>query len=176
MFASTTLALQLALQTPPPEGPAPKAFAPVRAEITTDEYGIEILVYDERDELVGALVATPEDEYIAIDADFDDGYASIALTLGPIEEPEKNLQSNLDPAVVADRVSEMFAFVAPPELSPFAAPSKQECMWILAGVAGTCGLGALFPPASVYLVWACLSGAGGALCACGDYLPIDICP
>ena len=45
-------------------------FDPVRAEITTDEEGIEILTYDEEGELIGAPVATPKDDHIRIVADF----------------------------------------------------------------------------------------------------------
>jgi hypothetical protein len=175
MFTATTLAILLQLQTPPPDVPHPQPFAPVRAEVAMDEHAIEILTYDEQGELIGALVATPNDDHIRIDADFDDGYASIALDLGPVQEPVANLQSNLEPDVVAARVSEMFGFVAPPGPVPIAGPSKKHCMWIFAGVAGACGLGALFPPASIHLVWGCFAGVGGAMCACGKYLPIDIC-
>jgi hypothetical protein len=122
-----------------------------------------------------ALVATPNDDHIRIDVDFDDGYASIALTLAPVEEPVEILQSDLDPVVVAARVAEMFAFVAPPDASTTAAPSRGQCMWLFAGVAGACGTAALFPPAAASVVWGCMAGFGGALCACGEYLPIDIC-
>jgi hypothetical protein len=141
-----------------------------------DEEGVEILTYDEQGELVGALVATPMDDHIRIDADFDDGYASVALTLGSAEEPAEILQSDLDPAVIEARVAKMFSFVAPPEDSATAAPSRGQCMWLFAGVAGACGTAALIPPAApAGPLWGCMAGLGTALCACADYLPIKIC-
>lgn len=156
--------------------PVRPPFAPVRAEVTADEEGVEILTFDEQGELVGALVATPNDDHIRIEADFSDGYASIALTLDLLEEPAKILGSDLDAAVVEARVAEMFAFVAAPEAPSAAAPGKGQCMWMFASLAGACGTAALIPPAApAGPLWGCIAGLGTALCACGEYLPIEIC-
>jgi hypothetical protein len=58
MYATPLFTLLLGLQ-PAPDIPAATTFAPVRAELRTNEEGLEILAYDEHDEVVGALVATP---------------------------------------------------------------------------------------------------------------------
>jgi hypothetical protein len=139
---------------------------------------LEILTYDEQGELIGALVATPHEDHIRIEADFDDGYASIALSLGPVEESVENLQSDLDSAVVATRVSEVFALVsdtvALPEPGPLATPSRKQCMMAFAVVVGTCGIAAL-NPANIFIGWGCVSGFAKSMCDCGEYLPINIC-
>lgn len=138
--------------------------------------GIEILAYDEHGKLVGALVATPNENHIRIDADFDDGYASIALTLGP-DEPAENLQSDLAPHIVAARITEMFVLVpevALPQSDPLTAPTHQDCVMAFAAVAATCGVAAFYP-AAIGLGLGCLLGFAESLCQCGDYLPINIC-
>ena len=137
---------------------------------TADDQGLEILVYDEHDELVGALVATPGGDRIRIEADFDDGYATIELS------PDESdvLQTDLEQTAAVGRVAEMIAFSVP-STEPLAA-TRAGCMWAFAAIATMCGGGALFPPASAALVGGCLGGLGKALCECGEYLPVDICP
>lgn len=176
MCATTLFTVLLGLQ-PPPDIPTEPTFAPVRAELKTDERGLEIIAYDEHDEVVGALVATPNDDHIRIEADFDDAYASIALTLGP-DEPVENLQSDLDPHVVAARITEMFVLVpgiALPGSDPLTAPTHQDCVTAFAAVAATCGFAAMYPPAAIGLGLGCVLGFAKSLCECGDYLPIDLC-
>jgi hypothetical protein len=169
MFTTTLFAILLGLQPPPPDPPVPKPFAPVRAEVSADDQGLEILAYDDHGELVGVVVATPDGEHIRIEADFDDGYATIQLS-----HDESAVQSDLDQTAAVGRVAQMFAFAVPPQ-GPYEI-SRTECMWIFAGLAAGCGAAALLPPAAAATVATCVFGLGGALCKCNEYLPVNICP
>jgi hypothetical protein len=171
MSPTTLLAILLELQTPPPDPPVPKPFAPVRAEVSAVDQGIEILTYDDQGELVGVLVATPDSDQIRIEADFADGYATIQLS--PDEPGENAMQTDLEQTAAVGRVAEMFTLAVPPS-EPLEA-SRARCMWTFAGIAALCGSAALLPPASVPIVASCLFGLGGALCECAEYLPIEVC-
>jgi hypothetical protein len=175
MFTATTLSILLQLQPEPPEPPPVREpFSPVRAEVTAVEKGVEILTYDDQGELIGALIATPDGDHgVRIEADFDDGYAM--LRLSP-DEPDNNaMQTDLEQTEAVGRVAKMFGLTVP-STGPLEA-SHDECMWIFAGIATICGSAALSPQlAGPLLLGECLLGRGGALCECGEYLPLDICP
>jgi len=179
----TSILLVMTLGSPPgspPEIAQPiEAFDPVRAEITVDDDGtLEILAYDAEDALVGALLASPSDAHVQIDASFPDGYASIGLVLvapDPSGLPEQNLDTDLEPDLVAARISTLFGFVAPPPSGVIGQATRKQCMYIFAGVAGACGLAATLTPLSVFAAWGCVSGFASALCSCADYLPFNVC-
>ncbi len=154
--------------------PVASDFAPVRADVTADDETLEILAFDVHGDMVGALIASPAEANVRIDASFSDGYASIALELGPHEVLTQNVQTDIDPRVAAARLSRMFGFVQAPVSGPFEA-SKKECILLFAGVAGTCGLAATLTPLNIFAAWGCVSGFATSLCACADYLPIKIC-
>jgi hypothetical protein len=172
MFTTQLFTIVLAIQPAATDPPEPEPFAPVRAEIMAVEQGMEIIAYDDQGELVGVLRATPEGERIRIEADFDDGYATVRLS--PDDLDGGTVLTDLGETIAVGRVSQMFGFALPPQGET--AISRSECMWIFAGLAAACGGGALFPPAGAPLVATCLFGLGGALCKCNEYLPINICP
>lgn len=175
MFTTTMLSILLELQPASLDPPDQKPFEPVRTEVTADDQGMEILAYGPDGELVGALVATPNSNRVRIEADFDDGYATIELT--PDEADQSVLRTDLEQNAAAGRVAQMLslAFAATPP-GPLEA-SKNECMWAFASIATLCGSAALFPiPVGVFELGGCLFGLGAALCECGQYLPLNICP
>jgi hypothetical protein len=164
MFTSTALVFALL---------APSLAPTERHAITVDEEKgtLEILAFDGEGEMVGALLAQPSVDRIRIDASFPDGHASFELVLDPTLPPQP-LDTDLEPNVAVRRVSDLLAFIL--TAGPIEGASRRECMWIFAGLAGSCGLAATFTPtgvAGVLAAWGCLSGLGAAACSCAEHLP-----
>ena len=172
MLATPALALLLAA---PPDAVTrpPLPFDPVTAEVTVEGDGtLEILVFADDGAMIGALLATPSQSHVAIDASFADGYASFSLVLDPVMPPIHSYRSDLPSEIASERVEAMLAFVGEP--SP-AMESKRSCMLKLAITAAVCGVGAAFPPATPQTVVACFASAAVALCDCSPYLPVKVC-
>jgi hypothetical protein len=163
--------------TSPPTDVAPPDFSPTRAEVSFDATDtMEILVFDHRGAMVGALLATATADNVTIDASFRDGYASFAVTLDDTSPPNP-IDSDLPPDDAVGRVSEMLA-IAAPHVVEVQEASRRECMWIFAGIAGGCGLAAALTPTGIpgaIAAWDCMMGFGAGLCACSEHLPLKIC-
>jgi hypothetical protein len=77
MYTATTI-LSWVLTAAPASSPT---FAPARAETSASDRVIEVIAFDDDGEVVGVMVATSSpDNSISIEADFDDGYASVAMS------------------------------------------------------------------------------------------------
>jgi len=144
-------------------------------EVTVDDDSLEILAFSDSGALIAAMLVTPNDEVVQIDATFVDGYASIALELGDPDStrPLDNLQTDLDPDEATARVTSMFELAV--DDSGSLPRSRRSCMFLLATTAAYCGVAAAVPPASAIVVAGCLGQFANALCACSDYLPLNIC-
>ncbi|MFO7565797.1 MAG: hypothetical protein R6X02_24350 [Enhygromyxa sp.] len=185
----SAICFTLTLGSPPiiePPNPA-DTFDPVHGEVTVDDSGMEILVYDDNRKLVGAMVMAPTPSHVQIDASFVDGYVSVGLLLlGPDEiaapfRLEPNLLTDLSPDEAAARIETMLSFVDPmltdidiPGGSRQAGPSRRQCMWIFAGAALMCGVSAV-TPGNIAAAAGCLIMVHNGICACSDYIPIKVC-
>lgn len=178
MLTAALLALPLGSPpvAPPHVNEPELPFDPVSAEVTVDDDGtMEILAFDRDGEIVGAMLTTPTEEHVQIDASFPDGYVSIVLVLAeqdPSMPLPQNLWTDLDPELVTARVTTMFEFVSPPRHGE---RGKRQCMFLLASTAAYCGVAAAFPPAGAIVVTGCFLQFANSLCACSEHIPIKVC-
>ena len=171
-----TVVTTILLSLSPPAGVAPPyEFDPVTAEVTEDEDGaLEVLAFDTDGRMDGAMLATPLNDHIRIDASFADGYVSFELVLLENGAGLRNVEMDLDEQVAEERVSVMlrFASVAEGAEQPI---TRRRCMIKFATIAALCAGAAAVPALRAGAVLPCVGSLIDTYCDCLPLLGYDPC-
>jgi hypothetical protein len=164
MLRASILALVVSFSAPNGIA-APYEFNPVTAEVSVEDGGtLEVLAFDADGLMDGAMLATPNVDYIRVDASFGDGYVSFELALLDEGMTMRAVEMDLPAHVAEERLSTMLGFAADATENGSEEPiTKRRCMVKFATIAAICGGAAV------------LSLGGGAVVGCAWWLVDTYC-